>query len=176
VEIGHSFAFEGGAACSTEPRYGAIVTQADRRNPVTGRPGSGCRPLLALHLTRDRRAANPPASRLPAGRNLQRSPLLGGFATALFSPVPSGLFRVGHVPDDRPYRRAGYVSLRVTFSWPLLPLRRCRYRRCRSAAVLSFLIVVGSIRPRTRARSSASARPTARAGDRQRASGHCDLA
>lgn len=31
-----------------------------------------------------------------------------------FGPVPSGLFHLGHVPEDRPYRRAGYVFVPVT--------------------------------------------------------------
>src|SRR5713226_4517389 len=38
-------------------------------------------------------------------------------------PVPSGLFRLGHVPEDRPYRRAGYV-VGVTLALPSR-LRHC---------------------------------------------------
>ena len=70
---------------------------------LTGRPGSGCRPLLALHLARDHRVADLPASRLPAGRNTQRCPLLGGKITALSA---AALRRVplGHGPKVRSYQ------------------------------------------------------------------------
>ena len=50
------------------------------------------------------------------------------------------MFHLGHVPEDRPYRRVGYVvPLRDRHRYAVISLRRCRYRRCRSAAVRSFL-------------------------------------
>jgi hypothetical protein len=137
VETGTASPPRAKAACSTEPRYGAIVHRRIDET-LTGRPGSGSRPLLALALAQNHRSlirqlaavrgsqypALPPPERLPP-------PLM---------PVPSGLFHLGHVPEDRPYGRVGYVvPLRDRHRYAVISLRRCRYRRCRSAAVRSFL-------------------------------------
>jgi hypothetical protein len=93
--------------CSMTLETSRLENTGGSTKPFTGRPGSGCRPLLAHHLAPNHRAADPPASRLSAGRNTQRCPLLSGLPPPLL-PVPSGLFHVGHVPDDRPYK-AGWL-------------------------------------------------------------------
>ena len=64
------------------------------------------------------------------------------------------MFHIGHVPTIDPIGGLA-MSFRVTLPWPLLPLRRCRYRRCRSAAVLSLIFAAGSTRPGISARCNA---------------------
>jgi hypothetical protein len=53
-----------------------------RRNLVTGRPGSGCRPLRALNLAQTLLQSRPSALQRLAGRNTQRCPLLRDDFTA----------------------------------------------------------------------------------------------
>src|SRR5215468_9057767 len=72
--------------------------------PSVGRPGSGGRPLLALALAQNHRS---PIRRLTAVRGSQYPALPPPERLAPpLMPVPSGLFHLGHVPEDRPYRRA----------------------------------------------------------------------
>src|SRR5262245_46205333 len=73
---------------------------ADRRVAVAG-PGSSCR--ASRYYLNDGVLACQSASN--AGRC--------DYAHIQFfvlAPVPSGLFHAGHVPGDRPYKRAGYVA------------------------------------------------------------------
>jgi hypothetical protein len=60
---------------------------------LMGRPGSGGRPLLALHLAQNHPLADPPACRLSEGRNIQRCPLLGGLRPPLVYRCPPALQR-----------------------------------------------------------------------------------
>jgi hypothetical protein len=63
---------------------------------------------------------------------VQRSPLLSGCAALL--PVPSGLFHLGHVPEDRPYRRAGYAI--VAYAVALSGVRRAGRGQDRAEPVI----------------------------------------
>jgi len=88
---GHGFAFEGEA--NFYARSGADVwvpehVQIDETR--TGRPGSGCRPLLALHLARDHRTADLPASRLTCGSQYSASPAPERQKSPLLVPLPCG--------------------------------------------------------------------------------------
>ena len=60
-------------------------------------------------------SADPTTERTPAGRRQPLPAPAERLTTCrLRVPVPSGLFHAGHVPSDRPYGRAGYVSPRLS--------------------------------------------------------------
>ena len=83
----------------SEPR--CADTTGSAGFPFWGCAGVSRSALLLLHLTA---AASRPIpirwARVACGSYAAR--VLG------IVPVPSGLFHAGHVPGDRPYRRAGY--------------------------------------------------------------------
>jgi len=103
VEIGTASPVTGGAACSTEPRYGAIVHRRIDETLFCGEAG--------VRLSAFTRASS--GAKSPRCRSASIAAVCGSQYTAepaperpcMSHPLTTGalrLFYVGHVPDDRP--------------------------------------------------------------------------
>ena len=85
---------------------GRRINTADRRiSPRGERAGVGLSAPTDTSFQRHPTRADPLTSGRAPGSLLRRGPVR--------LPVPSGLFHPGHVPGDRPCRRAGYMPLRA---------------------------------------------------------------